>query len=89
MEMAMPSVTGTVREIFVWGVEDLAWAQIEDTTGTTTKVIIWSAAIEDYSPTRRLTHGNWIALLREALTSGKSVTADYSGALMDGLYLKA
>ncbi len=82
----MATVEGTVQEILVF--KDYGWVRIEDSGGTTTKVILWSDYVEDYAPTARLVHGMWVSLLREAASAGGTVEAIYdsNGSTMEYLY---
>jgi hypothetical protein len=69
----MPDVTGRVVEVMVSS--DYGWTRIEQEDGSIPKLIIWSEVVEDYSPTQRILHGMWLALLRDALTNNLIVDA--------------
>lgn len=69
----MANVTGRVVEVMVSS--DYGWTRIEQEDGLIAKVIIWSEVVEDYSPTQRILHGMWLALLRDALTNNLIVDA--------------
>ena len=69
----MAEVTGRVVEVMVS--VDYAWTLIESEEGLTEKVVIWSEVIEDYSPTQRIQHGMWVAMLRDAMVNNLTVHA--------------
>lgn len=86
----MPNVTGTVREVYQ--TMDYAWVRIEDSGGSTTKVMVYSDFAEDYAPPARLVHNNWLAMLRTAMSGGLEVEAFHptnNGALMTSLTLNS
>ncbi len=69
----MPNVTGRVVEVLVSS--DYGWTRIEQEDGSIEKVFIWSEVVADYSPTQRILHGAWLALLRDAMTNSLAVDA--------------
>jgi len=63
---------GTVERIEI--TEDSASVKIAEDDGMTSTWVVWSDYLAEYTALQRLVHGQWLSLLRTALTGGNTVT---------------
>ena len=68
----MPIVIGTVQKILV--TEDTASVKIQEDDGSTSTMLLWTDYAEDSTPTQRIAHGQWLAVLRDAFVGNFTVS---------------
>jgi hypothetical protein len=83
----MPSVRGTVRQIFVNPA--FGCVSMQATSGQNKLMLLWSYTTQEDNATNRLLHGSYLALTRDALTNNKEITYAHAtgSALVDSVTL--
>ena len=80
----MCTITGAVECIRI--ADDIGFVRIREGNGETETLLIWFSP-SDPSAFTRVLHSMWVSMLRDAITSNKSVTAITSNAQILSLTL--
>ena len=83
----MPVVNGTVDRIFVN--PTFCCVTLRTSATATTLMLLWSYGTQEDNATNRLTHGAYLAMVRDALVNGRRIEVGHvtGSALVDSVAL--